>query len=224
MRSSRISQLGFCLALVACSLAFNVAVSEEGKDLEFKGFVFGKTTLSEWKKAVHEVGLDRRYPDGLKEKMVIAPDCKEEERRSDNTETALGIKRCSWYTSDARYAQDRKSFAVGGVSTVHDEWVFVDGVLTLFSAITHPHELPGLLRPLQAKYGDPSRIQTEKLHNAFRAEFTNYIYEWQLGSMQITVTKYSGDLNTSRIVISNLALSKELKRRRDSVPVDKSGL
>src|ERR1700730_40312 len=219
MRASRMAKLRFCLALVASSLALNVAVSAERKDFEFKGFIFGGTTISEWRKAVHEVGPDMHARPG--KLFVLAPYCEEEGRNSSKSETALGIRRCSWYTP----VKHLKSLAVGQASTNYDEWVFVDGVLTSFLAEMYVAQMPNLLPPLQAKYGAPSRVQTQKLRNAFGAEFTNYIYEWQLGSsMQITVTKYSGDLTTSSIVISNPALSKELKRRKDSTPVDKSGL
>jgi hypothetical protein len=197
------------------SLQANGPVSAERKDLEFKGFQFGKTILSEWRRVVHETDVDYSG-----KRITVAPYCEEEGRLSLRAEKAPGIKRCSWYNPSVR----KKTFVVGQASTNYNEWVFVDGVLASFFATMYQAQLPNLLPSLRAKYGAPNQVRTEKLQNVFGATVTNEIYEWQLGSIEITVSKYFSDLNTSEIAISNPALSKELRRRIERAPVDKSGL
>ena len=213
MRGS--SKYGFAIALTLASGSIFAARAEEPKEPEFKGFYFGRTTLSEWRQAAHESGKD------LTGRIVnLAPYCEEEGRYNSKTDAALGIKRCSWYTPSAV----TKIFGVGQAGTKFDDWVFLDGVLAEFTALSYPAQLPNLLPALRAKYGEPTVTSTPPLQNAFGAQFTNEIYIWRLSTMVITVMKYAERLDTLGITISNPHLSEEIKRRRAQTPVDTKGL
>jgi hypothetical protein len=155
MRTVKLIERAFGLALAASTSALCPPASAGSKDVEFKGFVFGKTTISEWRNTVHEVGLDVPGQMGFAgTTIILAPYCEEEGMYSDETETALGIKRCSWYSPDSHL----KTFAIGPAATQLDEWVFVDGVLAEFWATMYVSQLSNLLPPLRAKYGAPSAI------------------------------------------------------------------
>ncbi len=211
------------LILIACSMVTLCTGSAVSKEWEFKGFVFGRTTISDWRATVH-----RTARDSLGQIVVIAPYCGEEGRYEDKAEVAVGIRRCSWFNpsardTDAGVAGTMPWLQVGDAIANSDEWVFVDGVLAQYNAILYEAQLGNLLPSLRAKYGEP-KMRSEQVQNAFGAKFTNEIYEWHLGNMDIMVQKYFGQLDECGITIFNAALQKTLDTRIERKAVSTSGL
>ena len=200
----------------------HLASSAMAKEWEFKNFVFGRTRISEWRGTVHQTATDF-----LGRTVTIAPYCEEEGRYANRDEVAVGIRRCNWYTpsaSDTNVGVAGTLLQVGNAVANSDEWVFIDGVLAQYNATMYEAQLENLLPPLRAKYGEPTRHHTERMKNAFGANYTNDIYEWHLGNMDIVVRKYLGRLDQSGITISNPRLQKELDARFKRMHASTSGL
>lgn len=207
-------------AAVVFALA-SIPICADGKEWEFKGFVFGHTTLALWQAAVHQTAKDV-----LGQTVTIAPYCEEQGRYADQAEVAVGVKRCSWWTPDASDTSAGVSVGmlqIGEAGANSDDWVFLDGVLAEFSATMYETQLHNLLPPLYAKYGKPT-VRTEQVQNRFGAKFTNEIYEWQLGSMTIVVRKYLDRLDESGMEIFSPDLLPKLEARLKQKHVSTKGL
>jgi hypothetical protein len=203
-----------------CVLA-TVSSQANGKEWEFKGFEFGRTTFSQWEAAVHQTARDLSG-----ETVTVAPYCSEQGRYEDQAEAAVGVKRCSWWSpsaSDTSAGVAAGMLQIGEAGANTDEWVFLDGVLAQFSATLYVTQLHNFLPALIAKYGTPV-IRIQKVQNAFGAQFTNEIYEWHLGTMVIVVRKYLDRLDEAGITISNPISQQKLEARLKLKHVSTKGL
>jgi len=208
-------------AIFSVVVSSGIAGPAIGKDLEFKGFVFGRTTFSEWQAAMHKTATDF-----LGSTVTIAPYCEEQGKYVDQAEVAVGVKRCSSFTpsaGDTNVGVAGTMLQVGDAVANTDEWVFVDGVLAQYNATLYHAQLGNLLPPLRAKYGNPTE-HSDQVQNAFGAKYVNTVYEWQLDGMNIVVRGYQGRLDQSGITIFNPLLQNKLETKEKQKPVSKSGL
>lgn len=218
--------LASCAGLVAFILSTSShAVSADPSEL--KGFIFGQTTIDEWRDAVHEERASIVRPERIE---VVAPFCSSEEGdyfdnalyfSDEEHNPALGIESCFRY--DPSCADCISSLAQA--ATDRNTWTFLDGILVRMRATLYRTQLiNNLLDPLFAKYGEPSEVTVQLVTNSFGAQFESRVWRWHLDSLEILVIERAGQIDKSFVSFGEPNLEQEMNRRLEAVVPDTSNL
>jgi len=193
---------------------------------DLKGFVFGETTIDEWREAVFEEQIN--LITGKLE--VVAPFCASGEQGSlpnrfyfsDQTYNPdLGIESCYDYAPSCTLCFS----SLAQAATDRNLWTFMDGTLVKMSATMYRGQLlNNSLGPLTAKYGEPDEISTSTVSNAMGAQFENRQWIWHLNDLEIAIIERIGELDKSLIIFREPELELRMNRRLQQATPDTSNL
>lgn len=113
------------------------------------------------------------------------------------------------------YYEDRGAApTLAGTATESHCFWFVDGKLYQIYLTFPQSDSPTVIEAMIGTYGKPTSTTTDRVHNAFGAEFSNTTVLWDNGVSTIILMERSSDLNTSSVHFTHHKLHKIAESRR----------
>jgi hypothetical protein len=103
-----------------------------------------------------------------------------------------------------RIQPNEKSTFAGAPAHLH--FYFYSDQLHSINVLIRETNFDTVIEALAAKYGSPSKVETETLQNRFSAVFTNHIYRWNIKKNTIRAKRYVLLPTTSGTLITDYSL------------------
>ncbi len=192
------------MAVVFAVLVFSIASLAQAAPYDIKGDVLGSSIDT----------FKAKYRHVPKGDPSVAPYCESK---------GSGLDECQVYF---RFEKIHAAYRGETIETIANcpadlEYSFVDGTLWMIAGIFQQRDFQTVETAFVEKFGAPKTKTVKQYQNAFGAQFSGAVEEWDNGVSHIVLLERTEDLDNSGFSVTHTALSDIVKRR---IPKPKSDL